>query len=380
MTMFTSDNEHVISLERFSYMLKSVNCSETIKLAFKSNETFQYAIHAWNWTNEEEKNNLIMIANYAGYGEERVRQPYYVYHINFDISNFTAYLYANKTTWEEAAHTFHLDFGQIGSSNSPYNNNSIMSQPPNNLTSQPLIFPHIKHDKKPAGINLTHDWNKDLFNRTIGGIEIGLSCIECGITGTIDITSHIEYRWRKRTVFTIKAQPKNVGMDMVLQLMAKGTLRVNWAWNSSLLSMPLFGGFRIPGILKFGPSLDIDAGFNASSLNATAAIIGGARARISDDAIAMVDVAALLDRREGKKVDFSGWSPSIKPVPINIIAEVEAAVKAHLKFSLVLSLQLFSNYISYSLYAKANHLYRTRRKYSSSIRGPYSSNSSKTHI
>jgi hypothetical protein len=370
MTMFTSDNEHVISLERFSYMLKSVNCSETIKLAFKSNETFQYAIHAWNWTNEEEKNNLIMIANYAGCGEEQVRQPYYVYHIDFDISNFTAYLYANKTTWEEAAHTFHLDFGQIGSSNSPYNSNSTVSQPLNNLTSQPSIFPRIKYDKKLAGIDLTYDWNKDLFNKTIGSIKIGLSCIECGITGMIDITSHIEYGFKKLTVFTVKAQPKHVGMDMVLELTAEGTLIRNLVWNNRLLSLPLFGGLRIPGILKFGPSLDIDAGFDASSLNATAVIIGGARAHISDDAIAMVDVAALLQRREGKKVDFSGWSPSITPVLLDITAEVEAVVKAYLQFSLVLSLQLFSNYISYSLYAEANHLYRTRRKCSCSIRGP----------
>jgi hypothetical protein len=46
--MFTRDNGLIISIKRFFYMLKSVNYSETIKLVFKSNKTFQYAIHAWN--------------------------------------------------------------------------------------------------------------------------------------------------------------------------------------------------------------------------------------------------------------------------------------------------------------------------------------------
>jgi hypothetical protein len=378
MTMFTSDNEHIISMERFSYMLKSVNCSETIKLEFKSNETFQYAIDAWNWTNKEEKNSLIMIANYAGCGEEQVRQPYYVYYIGFDISNFTVYLYANKTTWEER--TFHLDFGQIGGSNSPYNSNSTVSQPLNNLTSQPSIFPRIKSDKKLAGIDLKQDWNKALFKTTIDGIKIGLSCIDCGITGKIDITSHIEWGFRTTTVFTVKAQPKDVGMHMVLELTAEGLLIGNWVWNDRLLSLPLFGGFRIPHLLKFGPSLDINAGFDASALNGSAIVIGGARARISDDAIAMVNVSALMDRQGGDLIRFSGWSPSIKPIPLDITAEVEAEVEAHLQFSLQLSLELFSNYISYSLYAEANHLYRNWRRCSCSIRGPYSSNSSKTFI
>jgi hypothetical protein len=378
MTMFTSDNERVISMERFSYMLKSVNCSETIKLAFKSNETFQYAIHAWNWTNMEEKNSLIMIANYAGCGEEHVRQPYYVYYIGFDISNFTAYLYINKTTWEER--TFHLDFGQIGGSNSPYNSNSTVSQPLNNLTSQPLIFPRITKDKKLAGIDLNQDWNKGLFKTTVSGIKIDLACIDCGITGKIEVFSHIEFGPWTPTLYTIKAQPTDVGMHMVLKLTVEGTLAKNFVWNDRILSIPIPGGFRIPYILKFGPSLDIDGGFDASALNGSAIIIVGARARVSDDAIAMVNITALMDKQIGNVIHFSGWSPTIKPVPLDITAEVEAELEAHLQFSLQLSLELFSNYISYSLYAEANHLYRNWRRYSYSIRSPFCSTSSKTFI
>lgn len=367
MTMFTSDHELIISMERFSHMLKSVNCGETMKLAFKSNETFQYAIHAWNWTNEEEKNSFVMVANYAGCGEEQTRQPYYVYLVDFDISNLSAYLYANKTTWEEAAHTFHLDFGQIGGSNSPYNSNSTVSQSLNNVTSQPSISPRISKDDNLAGIDLTTNWSKDLFKTTIDGIGIGLSCIECGITGTIDILSRLEYGLKTPTVFTLKAQPKNVGMQMVVKLTAEGTLIGNWIWNDLLLSVPLLGGFNIPGILTFGPNLDINAGFDASALNGTAIIIAGSKATISDQAIAMINVSPLLYGQEGMKVDFSGWGPSITSVPLDINAQVEAEVEAHLQFSLQLSLELFSNYICCSLYIEANYLHRSRRRYSCSI-------------
>jgi hypothetical protein len=365
MTMFTSDNERVISMERFSYMLESVSCSETIKLVFKSNETFQYAIHAWNWINEEGKNSLIMIANYPGCGEEQVRLPYYVYYVGFDISHFTVYLYVYETTWEER--TFHLDFGQIGGSNSPYHSNSTVSQPLNNLTIKPSIAPRITSDREEAGLDLRQDWNKGLFKTTIRGIEIDLACIDCGITGKIHVLSHVEFGPGTPTLFTIKAQPKDVGMHMVLKLTIEGALAKNFVWNDRILSIPILGGFRIPHILNFGPSLDIDAGFDASVLNASAIVIAGARARVSDDSIAMVNVTALMDKQIRNLIYFSGWIPTIKPVPLDITAAVEAELEAYLQFSLQLSLELFSNYISYSLYAKANYLYRNWRRCSYSI-------------
>jgi hypothetical protein len=355
MTMFTGDNELLISMERFSHMLKSVNCGKTMKLTFKSNETFQYAIHAWNWTNEEEKNSFIMIVNYKGCGKEGFRQPYYVHHVDYDMGNFTAYLYANKTTWKKAAHTFHLDFGQVGGSNSLFYSNSTMSQPLNNLTSKPSTIFHRATYEKQVGIDLTQNWNKGLFRTTIDGIQVGL----------------IEYSAAVVYVFTIDAQPKNVGMHMDLKLTAEGKLIGNWVWNKNLLTLPLLGGFDIPGILKLGPNLDIDAGFAASALNGSAIIRGGSKASISDNSIAKIDMlAVILGDVEDFVMKFSGWSPSITPIPLDITAEVEAEANAYLQFSLQLSFDLFSNYNSCSSYAEANNLYRRRRKCSCSIQGP----------
>ena len=381
MTMFTSDYKLVISMERFSHMLKSVNCGKTMKLTFKSNETFQYTIHAWNWVNEEEKNIFIMIANHKGCGDEGIRQPYYVYHVDYDIGNFTAYLSANKTTWKEAAHTSHLDFGQIGGSNSPYYGNSIVSQPLNNFTSKPSTISRRGTYDSWAGIDLTQNWNKGLFSTTIHGVQVGLSCIDCGITGQIEIAGHIEYGAAGVYVFTIKALPKNVGMRMNLKLTAEGTLIGNWVWNEHLLTLPLLGGFDIPGVIKFGPNLGIDAGFITSALNGTAIITGGSKASISDSSIAEIDVGAIVKENiENIIKQFSGWGPSITPIPLDITAEVEAEAKAYLQFSIQLSLDLFGNYDSCSLYAETNDLYRSRRKCSCSIHGPQSSNSSKTHV
>ena len=356
-------------------MLKSVNCGETMKLTFKSNETFQYAIHSWNWTNEKEKNSFIMIANYKGCGEEGLRQPYYVYRVGYDMGNFTAYLFASKTTWKQAAHTFHLDFGQIGGSNSPYYCNSTVSRPLNNLPSHLSTISRRSTeptDNKLVGLDLTQNWNKALFGTTIQGIQVDLSCTDCGTTGNIEINCHIEFDSNDVSVFAIKAQPRNVGMHMLVKLTAEGTLAGNFVWNKRLLSLPLLGGFRIPHVIKFGPSLDIDGGFDASALNWTAIITGGAKASIPDSSIAMIDVKALTEGRLPDIVTFSGWSPSITPIPLDITAEVEAEAAAHLQFSLQLSLELFSNYNSCSLYTEANHLYRYRRRYSCSIQSPYS--------
>jgi hypothetical protein len=158
---------------------------------------------------------------------------------------------------------------------------------------------------------------------------------------------------------------------MDLKLTAEGKLIGNWVWNKNLLTLPLLGGFDIPGILKLGPNLDIDAGFAASALNGSAIIRGGSKASISDNSIAKIDMlAVMLGDVEDFVEKFSGWSPSITPIPLDITAEVEAEANAYLQFSLQLSFDLFSNYNSCSLYAAANDLYRRRRKCSCSIQGP----------
>src|SRR5580700_8697270 len=64
MTMFTGDEELVISMERFASELKAVNCSNNMMMAFKSNASYSSAINSWEWVNFNENRTFIIIANY----------------------------------------------------------------------------------------------------------------------------------------------------------------------------------------------------------------------------------------------------------------------------------------------------------------------------
>lgn len=77
MTLFSPDGVPVILMERFEGLTKAVDCSIEkdgfIGLTLRDQKGFQYAKDAWDWINEGEDDEFIMITDHEGCspGDER---------------------------------------------------------------------------------------------------------------------------------------------------------------------------------------------------------------------------------------------------------------------------------------------------------------------
>ncbi len=102
--------------------------------------------------------------------------------------------------------------------------------------------------------------------------------------------------------------------------------------NKRLLTLPLPSGFSIPGLLIFGPNVDINAGLSLDSLEGEATITAGITSKIPDSSVAKVDL------RAKQKLDISGWPPRFTTDPITIRAEIDAEVELYAEIAVAVSL------------------------------------------
>jgi hypothetical protein len=110
--------------------------------------------------------------------------------------------------------------------------------------------------------------------------------------------------------------------------------------NKRLLTIPLPSGFSIPGLLTFGPNVDINAGLSLDSLEGEATISTGITATIPDSSVAKVDLL-------GKKaVDISGWVPQFTTDPIVVEAEIDAEVELYTELAVAVSLLVLGKIFS----------------------------------
>lgn len=79
MTLYADDDRQIVLMERFEGHTKSVDCKGddgTMSLTFNSQEAFQYALKTWNFINNAEEKQFLLIANHDGCGPDDDRQPY----------------------------------------------------------------------------------------------------------------------------------------------------------------------------------------------------------------------------------------------------------------------------------------------------------------
>lgn len=108
--MYTNEGEMILSMERFTPLLKDVECDDHMILSFKNKASFEHAIRAWDWVNEDETHSFIMIANHPKC-EPEDRAPYYILDADYDEENNIAHLYGERKTMKEIAHTADVDIG-----------------------------------------------------------------------------------------------------------------------------------------------------------------------------------------------------------------------------------------------------------------------------
>ena len=330
MTMFTADDELIISMERFAHVLKTVNCNESMTMSFQSNSSYQDAIKSWDWVNFSENRTFIMIANAPGCGAARSRQPWVVNWAEYDPTHLTVHLNATKKDWKEVAHTYNMDFGQYAPT-APSNHTKRMSF------------------DNSASLDLTAQAPAQFFTQLNipNGISFSLTCTKCGTTGKLLMSGHIETSWFQMTNFTVKAVPQgvaaNLNMKFSLAMTVPGT---QFAPDPvTFFTIPL-DGFAIPGLLQLGPALTLGAGISITGAQGSASINAQISATIPDTAIAEYQLA------EPRGATFSGWEPQFSNGPIDISEALTASVDVFGRAEVGVSLEVLGTGIDIGLVLK----------------------------
>lgn len=111
----------------------------------------------------------------------------------------------------------------------------------------------------------------------------------------------------------ISATPNNLGAALNLEATLSGFYNFagkDWASQEfELTTIPLPSGWRIPGILSFGPNAKLLGGYELTSIAGHATVTAGVSASITDDSIAKVDIFS------DDKVDVHGWIPTFDVQP-----------------------------------------------------------------
>ena len=114
MTLYAPDGLLMIMMERFAGLTSSVDCrgdDGTMSLTFSSLNAYNYALQGWNYINENDDGQFLLIANHEGCGPDDQRQPYLISKITEDAAALTTYLNAKPAPWSEVAGTYDMDFG-----------------------------------------------------------------------------------------------------------------------------------------------------------------------------------------------------------------------------------------------------------------------------
>ncbi|PSN71721.1 hypothetical protein BS50DRAFT_629859 [Corynespora cassiicola Philippines] len=304
---FPEQYEHVVAMERFAGQLKSVQCTENMVLEFINDEAFEYAKSVWSWVHQGVNNTFVMVTNYEGCADDMERLPFVVSEITYDEENNKAYLNAELKEWQEVAHSYTLHLGHM-----------------------PLTPVHrmlMKKGVMPRAVDFTmsleSSFDQNLFSGTFGGWTTSIDAT-VSTTGTLNVEFDLDIDWFNIQSASFTVNPDDVSASLELALTEKGTLLEAYGWQETIVSIPI-QGIEIAKIVKIGAFLNVDVGFTMEEWTGEAFLSVGAKMAISNDAIVVLDLA------NSKNNQFSGWAPTLTPIPPTLSAKVEGSAKAFLE-------------------------------------------------
>ena len=309
---------------KFAWGLKAARCTEDMMLQFYHNISFQAAQREWEWVNFNSMRSFVMVADHIKCGRDWSPEPWVVSRATYHPHNLTILLHAEKSTWKKVTHSYMLDFGEVRRGNSKR---------------------QFDFDFDGAfTLNLASKWPRTFINQTWQGTKFTVSCDDCGVQGALEFAGHVE-----GSVFggldhlMLSATPKGLGAALNLEATLKGFYNFagkDWASQEfDLFTIPLPSGWRIPGVLTFGPNAKLLAGYELTSIAGQATITAGVSAAIPDNSIAKLDLIA------EEKVEVRGWLPTFDFQPPTLTeGGIEAKGKVWGKLAVAVSLEIFGTF------------------------------------
>ena len=138
----------------------------------------------------------------------------------------------------------------------------------------------------------------------------------------------------------ISAKPQGVGANFGIEAIFEGHLDFKGKGllpatdKFELLQLPLPSGWRIPGVLTFGPNIQINAGYQIDYIGGAATVSTGISATIPDTSIAKVDLAA------EKPLEISGWVPDVAVQPLELAVIIDAEAKVFTEVAVAVTLEI----------------------------------------
>ena len=301
-----TDGRQLVSMERFEGLTTEVDCDKTMSLKFVSEDAFKYAIGAWNWVNEKEENNFVMIANHDGCGPDQERVPYSITDVDYDEENFIAYLTGTEMKWTDMESDLIIEYGTV---------------PDGALTRRLDVS---KSGSVTMSMQKSLGASKNLWSGKHSGITLNLNCLQCGTSGSLRFSGRVKasiglFKITIKELY-MQTQPQNLQARLHLQMTASGS--GSYSNSKRLLSFPLPGSISIPKIFKLGATCDYDVGMDAS-IKGSASLSYGVIAKVPNSAMLKVDL------RTPSKSKFSGWKPTFEQIPLKAKAEINGRLAVY---------------------------------------------------
>ena len=312
-----------MSLEKFDGLLTKVQCSQAgLTLTFGDDAAFAYAQRVWDWVNGADNHTFLIVVGKGDCGDNPRRLPYLVSSLAYDEESNIAKLQATTGDWKDLVHSYELRVGNV-----PMNSDAGLTR---------------RDYTKSASIPLGTDFGGKA-NMEIERIVAELECDPCQISGSIELEFIIKTKFKIPVGFQFRAAPKGVRVEAVVGVSVTSNFdtkaekpRLGKEW--SLGKYPL-AGISIPGgILTVGPVIDFQWGWEATAVELGFQFKTGATAAFSDNARLQADLLS------PSKNEFSGWSPTFKPVPLTASGKLSSYVQVFINPALQLEAEALGQY------------------------------------
>ncbi|OJJ07919.1 hypothetical protein ASPVEDRAFT_89152 [Aspergillus versicolor CBS 583.65] len=304
LTVDVGDEEaNIVSMEKFRHLLESVDCTDNgMVVEFKDERSFGYTQRGWQWVNDDEDRNLILVTGKQHCGWNPHRVPFVVSSIVFDKPSLKARLSGVPSSWKKLFRNYELTLGNVEES-------SVAKR----------------------------DWDSDAslsFNHKIplsksipipgSSLSVDVSCEDCKTEGSFDFGVHIKTSYGAPESASLTLSPNGVSASFTPRLGLSGNMTDDISDEIELVKIPV-DGISIPGgILDLGPEIVFSFGYQIGPVKGSAGITSGVTLSLEDSAELEIN---FLD----PDISAGGWTPQVDTVPVKLDAKIEAGAEIYTK-------------------------------------------------
>ncbi|KAI4199072.1 MAG: hypothetical protein LQ348_001939 [Seirophora lacunosa] len=342
MTLYAPDGLPIVLMERFESLTSTVDCKGddgAMSLTFKSKQAYNYALKTWQYINEANDKQFLLIANHDGCGPADERQPYKVSSVTEDSAELTIAMKSTVAAWSEVAGSYDLDFGKAA-----LRQTSQRMRPRGfwgdiaNVGKDVLEAAQGNADvSKSVSFNVAagESGKKETILKDPKG-RLSIDCIDCYVTGSWQVQGHIVVNDFKLQDLTLQAAPQSFKAVMQLQAVVTATASPAPLQESKeLFAAGIPGaGIAVPGIFKLGVSVSYEVGTSATFAG-SATVDFGLEASLPNNAKVIADIT------NPSSSSATGWQgtsfkPNLEVTKLSASLTLAAFSKPKLSFGIEL--------------------------------------------